>query len=84
MMHPSFRAPRRLYFDIDKAISMNTTTMDRRPRRRVRTWKIVLLVLLAGAVLEPVVMYRILKGERAQRAAARAPLELAVTDSAGN
>jgi hypothetical protein len=60
-----------------------TADMGPRPRRRMRTWKIVVLALLGLALLEPVVMYTLLERQKSYREKLRTPTELQVTKSTG-
>jgi hypothetical protein len=39
------------------------------PHRRVRIWKIVIIVVLLAAIGEPLVMYRVLVAEKEKRQA---------------
>jgi hypothetical protein len=57
--------------------------MGPRPRRRPKTWKIVVLSIVGLALLEPVVMYTLLQRQKAYRESLRSPTELVVTKSAG-
>jgi hypothetical protein len=63
---------------------MHAASLDRRPRRRMKIWKIVILAILAGALLEPIVMYTHLQKQRAHREASRSPVEVVTAGSTGN
>jgi hypothetical protein len=60
-----------------------TAHMGPRPRRRMKTWKIVILAVVGLVLLEPIVMYTLLERQKAYRASLRPPAELLVTKSAG-
>ncbi len=58
-----------------------TADMGPRPRRRVKTWKIIVLAVVGLALLEPIVMYTLLQRQKAYRESLRTPQALMVTRS---
>ena len=50
----------------------STDHVQRTPPRRLRAWKIVLVAVVLAAVVEPLVMYRVLVAQREQRQEAAA------------
>jgi len=63
--------------------SMHSTDhVQRTPPRRLRVWKIVLVAVVLAAVVEPLVMYRVLVAQREQRQQAAALVMPAVARQA--
>jgi hypothetical protein len=60
-----------------------TAEIGQRPRRRPKTWKIIVLAVVGLALLEPVVMYTLLERQKAYRQSLRTPSEVTVTAGAG-
>jgi len=52
-----------------------------RPRRRWKTWKIVVLAILGLILLEPIVMYTVLERQKAYRQSLRSPAEVMTTEA---
>ncbi len=51
----------------------------KRPQRRPRTWKVLLLLVLLFLIVEPIVMFRALMHQRELRRDARQPVGLVAT-----
>jgi hypothetical protein len=47
----------------------STEELRSAPRRRVRIWKIVIIVVLLAVISEPLIMYRMLIAEKEKRQA---------------
>ncbi|HTO23133.1 MAG TPA: hypothetical protein VMQ10_11710 [Spirochaetia bacterium] len=61
---------------------LSADRVQRTPPRRVRVWKIVLVAVVLAAVVEPLVMYRVLVAQREQRQEAAALVMPAVARQA--
>jgi hypothetical protein len=60
-----------------------TAHIGSQPRRRMKTWKIVVLAAAGLVLLEPILMYTMLERQKAYRESLRPSAELLVTKSAG-